>query len=227
MDFLKIIREGRVEDFQNKFSQKFSKEQLERITKLFLPKYLNWVGKNLDAIGFDEKVSKLSNAVKKFDSISSNLPITDLYQYKSEEQLYSALEEYQNKQKRVVRQVEGGNVVFENDKFFVVNPLNHNTSCYYGKGTKWCTAAETDYQFNKYNEDGKLFLIIIGGMQKIFHSLKDGFLLMKIIKQLFLLLSSIWKVNFLNNLKFIETKKLQEKKRIDYRGLGNNKEFKG
>jgi hypothetical protein len=160
MDFLKIITEGRVEDFQNKFSQKFSKEQLERITKLFLPKYLNWVGKNLDAIGFDEKVSKLSNAVKKFDSISSNLPITDLYQYKSEEQLYSALEEYQNKQKRVVRQVEGGNVVFENDKFFVVNPLNHKTSCYYGKGTKWCTAAETDYQFNKYNEDGKLFYII-------------------------------------------------------------------
>jgi hypothetical protein len=160
MDFLKIIREGRVEDFQNKFSQKFSKDQLERITKLFLPKYLNWVGKNLDAIGFDEKVSKLSNAVKKFDSISSNLPITDLYQYKSEEQLYSALEEYQNKQKRVVRQVEGGNVVFENDKFFVVNPLNHKTSCYYGKGTKWCTTAETDYQFNKYNEDGKLFYII-------------------------------------------------------------------
>ena len=160
MDFLKIIREGRVEDFQNKFSQKFSKDQLERITKLFLPKYLTWVGKNLDAIGFDEKVSKLSNAVKKFDSISSNLPITDLYQYKSEEQLFSALEEYQNKQKRVVRQVEGGNVVFENDKFFVVNPLNHKTSCYYGKGTKWCTAAETDYQFNKYNEDGKLFYII-------------------------------------------------------------------
>jgi hypothetical protein len=160
MDFLKIIREGRVEDFQNKFSQKFGKEQLERITKLFLPKYLNWAGKNLDAIGFDEKVSKLSNAVKKFDSISSNLPITDLYQYQSEEQLYSALEEYQNKQKRVVRQVEGGNVVFENDKFFVVNPLNHKTSCYYGKGTKWCTAAETDYQFNKYNEDGKLFYII-------------------------------------------------------------------
>jgi 23S rRNA-/tRNA-specific pseudouridylate synthase len=136
MDFLKIIKEGRVEDFQNSFSQKFSKEQLERIIKLFLPKYLSWVGKNLDAIGFDEKISKLSNAVKRFDSISSNLPITDLYQYKSDDQLYSALDEYENKQRRVVRQVEGGNVVFEDDKFFVVNPLNHKTSCYYGKGTK-------------------------------------------------------------------------------------------
>ena len=160
MDFLKIIKEGRVENFQNSFSQKFSKEQLERIIKLFLPKYLSWVGKNLDAIGFDEKISKLSNAVKRFDSISSNLPITDLYQYKSDDQLYSALDEYENKQRRVVRQVEGGNVVFEDDKFFVVNPLNHKTSCYYGKGTKWCTSAEENNQFNRYNEDGKLFYII-------------------------------------------------------------------
>lgn len=160
MDFLKILSEGRVEDFQNNYSQKFSKDQIDRIIKLFLPKYLNWVGKNLDAIEFDEKVSKLSNAVDRFNSISSNLPITDLYQYKSAEDLFSALENYENKQRRVVRQVEGGNVVFENDKFFVVNPLNHKTSCYYGKGTKWCTAAEENSQFNRYNEDGKLFYII-------------------------------------------------------------------
>jgi hypothetical protein len=38
--------------------------------------------------------------------------------------------------------------------------LNHEASCYYGKGTKWCTAAATDTQFKKYNEDGKLFYII-------------------------------------------------------------------
>ena len=160
MDFLKILNEGRVEDFQNSYSQKFSKEQVDRIVKMFLPKYLNWVGKNLDAIQFDEKLSKLYNAVNKFHTISSNLPITDLYQYKSADQLISALEDYQTKQRRVVRQVEGGNVVFENDKFFIVNPLNHKTSCYYGKGTKWCTAAEENNQFNRYNEDGKLFYII-------------------------------------------------------------------
>lgn len=160
MDFLKILSEGRVEDFQNNYSQKFSKDQIDRIIKLFLPKYLNWVGKNLDAIEFDEKISKLSNAVNRFNYISSNLPITDLYQYKSVEDLFSALENYANKQRRVVRQVEGGNVVFENDKFFVVNPLNHKTSCYYGKGTKWCTSAEENTQFNRYNEDGKLFYII-------------------------------------------------------------------
>jgi hypothetical protein len=38
--------------------------------------------------------------------------------------------------------------------------LNYESSCYYGKGTKWCTAAETDSHFKRYNEDGKLFYII-------------------------------------------------------------------
>ena len=42
----------------------------------------------------------------------------------------------------------------------MVNPLTHDTSCYYGKGTKWCTAASTDHQFKRYNEDGKLFYIL-------------------------------------------------------------------
>ena len=51
-------------------------------------------------------------------------------------------------------------MVYDDGKYFVVNPLNHDASCYYGKGTKWCTAAETDTHFKKYNEDGKLFYII-------------------------------------------------------------------
>jgi hypothetical protein len=38
--------------------------------------------------------------------------------------------------------------------------LNYESSCYYGKGTKWCTAADSDHQFKQYNEDGKLFYIL-------------------------------------------------------------------
>ena len=83
-----------------------------------------------------------------------------MYQYKSAGQLLSAISEYSNKQRRTVRKVEGGNVVYEDERFFVVNPLTYKSSCYYGKGTKWCTASDTDTQFNKYNIDGKLFYII-------------------------------------------------------------------
>jgi peptidoglycan hydrolase CwlO-like protein len=160
MDFLKLIQEGRVDDFRAKYSQKFGEENIKKILKVVPQKYLDWVGKNMDGVNFDENLSILGKVLDGFQKISSNLPITDLYQYKSIGQLYSALTDYQKRQRRIVKKVDGGNVVYDDGRFFVVNPLTHDTSCYYGKGTKWCTAASTDHQFKRYNEDGKLFYIL-------------------------------------------------------------------
>lgn len=160
MDFLKLISEGRVEQFETKYGKKFSPEQLKRISKLVQPKYLDWVGKNVDSINFDENFDKLVDAVKKFVLIGSNLPVTDLYQYPNSTKLFQALADYENKARRTIRKVEGGNVVYDDSRFFVVNPLTHESSCYYGKGTKWCTSAESNSHFNRYNEDGKLFYVI-------------------------------------------------------------------
>jgi len=160
MDFLKLISEGRIEQFESKYGKKFSPEQLKRMSEVIQPKYLDWVGKNLDSINFDENFNKLAEAIKKFVSIGSNLPVTDLYQYPNTTKLYQALSDYANRARRTVRKVEGGNVVYDDSRFFVVNPLTNESSCYYGKGTKWCTAAEGTNHFNRYNEDGKLFYVI-------------------------------------------------------------------
>jgi hypothetical protein len=160
MDFLKIIQEGRVDDFKAKYSQKFGGENINKIISSVPQKYLDWVGKHMDGVNFEDNLSKVSEALNKFVKISSNLPITDLYQYNNIGQLLSALSEYEGRQRRVVKKVEGGNVVYDDGRFFVVNPLTHNSSCYYGKGTKWCTAADSDHQFNRYNQDGKLFYIL-------------------------------------------------------------------
>jgi len=160
MDLLKLIQEGRIDDFKSRYAQKFGKGNVEKITKLIPLKYLEWVGKNLDVINFEENLSKLNEALTIFDKISTNLPITDLNQYKNVGELFNALTEYKNRQRREVKRVEGGNVVYEDDRFFVVNPLTHESSCYYGRGTKWCTAAESDTHFKRYNEDGKLFYIL-------------------------------------------------------------------
>ena len=160
MDFLKLIQEGRVDDFKAKYSQKFGTENVNKILGAVPQKYLDWVGKNLDMVNFEDNLSKVSQALDKFQKISSNLPITDLFQYKSLGQLLSAISEYEGRQRRVVKKVEGGNVVYDDGRFFVVNPLTHTSSCYYGKGTKWCTTADSDHQFNRYNQDGKLFYIL-------------------------------------------------------------------
>ena len=160
MDFIKLIQEGRVDEFKSKYSQKFGSNNVDSIVKSVPQKYLDWAGKNLDVVNFDEGLSKLGPALDKFEKISSNLPVTDLLQYKSIGQLLSALSEYDGRQRREIKRVEGGNVVYDDGRYFVVNPLTHDSSCYYGKGTKWCTAAETDTHFKRYNEDGKLFYIL-------------------------------------------------------------------
>jgi len=160
MDFLKLIQEGRVDDFKAKYSQKFGGENVNKIVASVPQKYLDWVGKNLDVVNFDDTFGKTVEALNKFEKISSNLPVTDLFQYKSVGQLLGAISEYEGRQRRNIKKVEGGNVVYDDGRYFVVNPLTHESSCYYGKGTKWCTATESDYNFKRYNDDGKLFYIL-------------------------------------------------------------------
>lgn len=160
MNLLKLIQEGRTDDFKTKYGRRFSPEIINRIIATISPKYLQWTGKVLDGINFEDNFAKLTEALKKFDKVSTNLPKTDINQYKTLSELIGVITNYENNPRRDVKKVEGGNVVYDDGRFFVVNPLNHKASCYYGRGTKWCTAAETDTHFKRYNDDGKLFYII-------------------------------------------------------------------
>ena len=160
MDFLKIILEGKVDDFKTKYTQKFGGENVDKILGAVSQKYLDWIGKNFDVVNFDDNFPKLEQALTKFEKTSTNFPITDLYQYKSVEEFLNAVDEYEKRQRRDIKRMEGGNVVYDDGRYFVVNPLTQQASCYYGKGTKWCTAAEGTAHFQKYHEDGKLFYIL-------------------------------------------------------------------
>ena len=160
MKFSEIILESRVDEFKTKYGQKYSSEQLDKIVDNVPQKFLDWVGKHFESINFQTNFQSLVQYLREFEKISSNLPSTDINSYKNITELYNALHEYANRTRRNFKKVEGGNVVYEDDRFFIVNPLTHDSSCYYGKGTKWCTAADSDHQFNQYNQDGKLFYIL-------------------------------------------------------------------
>ena len=88
MKFSEYILEGRVDDFKLKYGKKFTPDNLDKITKMIAPKYLDWVGKFFDEVGFDTKFKDLVGALKRFETISTNLPLTDINQYKSLDELY-------------------------------------------------------------------------------------------------------------------------------------------
>lgn len=160
MKFSEYILESRVDDFKSKFSQKFDKDTLNKMSTSIQPKYLMWAGSVLDPVNLQQNLSNLIGYLQSFDKLSSNLPKTDINQYKSLSELMEELNNYVNRERRQYKQVEGGNVVYQDERFYVVNPLTYESSCYFGKGTKWCTAGETNSHFNQYNTDGKLFYII-------------------------------------------------------------------
>ena len=167
MKFINLLLEGREEDFKTTYGKKFSPEKLDAIIKMVneIPngsKFLTFLGRALPptiAGGLlDEKVK---DTLKKFVSIGSNLQIKDINQYKTFAELYSAIEEYETRIRRTVKSIEGADIVYENDQFTVVAPLTTAASCYYGAGTKWCTASSADNtHFNNYMKDGKLFYIL-------------------------------------------------------------------
>lgn len=156
-----ILVESRVSDLREKFGNKFSPQQLDKIIDEIPSKFYPWAAKVLDQIGFDSKFNTVKSLLDYFNKFGSNLAITDIFQYSTIEQLQDALDKYAEKQRRNYKKVQGANVVYESPKYLVVNPLSHESSCYYGKGTKWCTSGrDTSDTFNRYNTDGKLFYII-------------------------------------------------------------------
>lgn len=49
---------------------------------------------------------------------------------------------------------------YELNNWTVIIPETEEASCYYGKGTKWCTAADYNNRFHQYSSQGDLYILI-------------------------------------------------------------------
>lgn len=106
----------------------------------------------------------LSVYVKYINMVS----VKDINQLRSLQDLYSVIKEFiddpnqatsHNDEIRKIK--EGAEKVYEDNEWIIIIPHTKEASCYYGKGTQWCTAAEKSMNyFDKYNEEGDLFINI-------------------------------------------------------------------
>ena len=165
MSLVQIILEGRKEDFAKKFSNKFTEEQLRAIIDKsdVLPgqhKYLNFLGKVVNPKNFNADLNIVVKLLEKFSTVSQNLSLKDINQYDKISTLKKVLDDYDNRIRREIKTVDDADVVYEDDEMTVVSPKTHKSSCYFGSGTKWCTAASDSGHYDRYNQDGKLFYFV-------------------------------------------------------------------
>jgi len=166
MRLSRILLEGRKEDFLNKYAKKFNSDELKQIYLISRElssnhKYLMFLGNAINPGNVDNSIPEIKNTIKDFVKYQQVLPEKDIKHYQTIEQLKSEIEQHENKNRREVREIDGADIVFENDRYVVVYPKTHEASCFYGSGTKWCTAAmEGQSHFRRYNTGKKLFYVI-------------------------------------------------------------------
>ena len=174
MKFMKILlREGRKEDLKKKYSDKFDEKTLDWILGIsdlvdFNHKYTDFVLKNIDPKSQDVEwwVEEMIGLIKLFDKYQNQLEKKDINQYENYHQLDSVISPIQQREKE--KELEKrADKIYEDNRILVIKPKTKQSSCKYGKGTRWCTAATEGNRFEEYSSGNQgLYYIILKGLEK-------------------------------------------------------------
>jgi hypothetical protein len=109
--------------------------------------------------------SKIKPALEKFHTLKLKkkipAPRNDIMRYGDLADFVGVVDEYPDPEEKQAADKGTARTVFENDAVRIVVPEDQNAACYYGQGTRWCTAARTSSNyFNHYNKDGPLYILL-------------------------------------------------------------------
>ena len=88
-------------------------------------------------------------------------PRNDFLRYTSVGDFMSVVDEYPDPDADT-KQVNKGKAweYYSDEDVRIVVPETEEAACYYGQGTRWCTAAKGNNMFDTYNEDGPMYIIL-------------------------------------------------------------------
>jgi hypothetical protein len=137
-------------------------------------KYLRWmtdVYRRMETSIFLEDLYKMRESIELFEKVKFKLPYEDrnILNYQTTQDLWDKIKEYKDVDEYVLskNQLRGDTIVegeydllFENDLYRLIVVRTHRASCYWGSGTKWCTAVSTNLiTYESYANKGPLVII--------------------------------------------------------------------
>ena len=148
---------------------------IQRIRELFdIPQqYFDWTLKSYirgTIHRLEDVSSRLKPAISDFEWLKKKDKIDrkeKIQQFNGLTSLEEFLEKYEDdliEKRQIVAESEQsrneGKLIYDGRDIKIIQPLTEGASCYYGKGTRWCTAAtESKNWFNEYASDGPIFII--------------------------------------------------------------------
>lgn len=171
-EFIKLsinnfLIEGKIDDLARQYNVTTTViNQLAELDPTPQRKYLPWIVKQI--IERDESEEDVHAAILTFHKNQIKLKQRDITQYKSTDDLLSAVKNVENiqtaTQKRKSIKATSSDRIYEDDNVVVIFVKDKKTSCQYGKGTQWCisaTNADTENLFDGYAIENEIFYFII------------------------------------------------------------------
>lgn len=158
----------------------------DHISEKHLQKLVNWYQQGDYSL---EDAGKITASLTKFEKVRKKLEKKDLNQYKTSAELDQAIapfgEEDEKSNKQLNRELvakmfkdKEAKLFFEGGGVKIIIPNTEEASCYFGKGTRWCTAAEKNNMFSYYSKRGAPLYVIIcdNGDKYQFHFKTEQFM---------------------------------------------------
>ena len=130
--------------------------------------YVPWIIRNYvnnPSLKFEDAVSKVGEPLLKFYKLVNKkqipTPNNDIGRIKDLAQLVQVVDQYPDVEDKP-KDVNRGQAkpYYDDQDIRVIIPEDETAACYYGQGTKWCTAAQNNNMFNRYNESGEMYIIL-------------------------------------------------------------------
>ena len=122
-------------------------------------------------IKWEDVTSTLKDYLAKFFKLGIKKKLkpehSDFNRYKDLKTFYDAVDTYpdpdeEDQKKQAEKEANKGEAKlhYEDSTIRVIVPEDEAAACYYGQGTRWCTAGRTNNMFDTYNRKGPMYIII-------------------------------------------------------------------
>lgn len=115
-------------------------------------------------IRFEDLGSTVAEYLTKFHKLKQKRmipsPRNDFMRYTDIGDFYSVVDEYPNPDEKAQTDKGQAKAYYDDAEIRIIVPEDQTAACYYGQGTRWCTAGRTGNMFNHYNREGPLYIII-------------------------------------------------------------------
>ena len=160
-DAMNLYNDQERADFMNKVMA-----QIEQGDPTKNKEYSQWIARMYSRGGYEleDIKSTLRDTLETYHTLKIKKKLEDqdkqIDKFKSFNELITRVKQYPEIQDDAPTDKGDAKEIYKDSEIRVLVPKNVEAACYYGQGTRWCTAAKNNNMFDQYHKMGDMYIIM-------------------------------------------------------------------